>query len=202
MITHRSNRLTATLAMLLLSGFFSLNDSAFAASHTLRLDSDSNSRIVVENATVKGNETTVLFWTWPDIGDPNSGEECPLNFYSVTLRPGLKSVQADTLAREVCGGIVAKGGLLNGGDGLIIARDRLERWRAGDQLSSQSFSSIDATSKLRVTTADYGAQLWDVSESGNVVLAIPIGGYDANDWPGVSLVMTSLKADGQQRLLV
>src|SRR5210317_315215 len=108
--------------MLVLPGLLSVNDAALAASHTLRLDSDSNSRIVVENATVKGNETTVLFWTWPDLGDPNSGKECPLNFYSVTLRPGLKSVQADTVAREVCSGIVAKGGVLDDGDGLIIAR--------------------------------------------------------------------------------
>ena len=199
MIQHRSNCLKAILGMLVLPGLLSVNDAALAASHTLRLDSDSNSRFVVENATVNGNETTVLFWTWPDLGDPNSGKECPLNFYSVTLRPGLESVQADTVAREVCGGIVAKGGVLDDGDGLIIARDRLERWRAGDQTSSQLFSSFDATSKLRVTTADYGAQLWDVSSSGNVVLAIPIGGYDAKDWPGVSLVMASLKADGQQR---
>jgi len=175
------------------------DDSAFAASHTLRLDSDSNSRIVLENSLVTGNETTLLFWTWPDIRDPNSGKECPLNFYSVTLQPGLESVQPKAVAREVCGGIVAKGGLLETGDGLIIARDRLERWRDGEKISSESFSSFDATRKLRVTTGDYGAQFWDVSHSGNIVIASPVGGHAAKDWPGASLVMTSLEADGKER---
>ena len=75
-----------------------LSNPVLAASQTLRLDDDSNSRIVVENAIVNGNQTTILFWTWPDLGNPNSGKNCPLNFYSVTLKPGLPYADPAVLA--------------------------------------------------------------------------------------------------------
>ncbi len=127
---------------------------AFAASKTLRLEEDSNSRIVVENAIINGNETSIFFWTWPYIGDPNAGKPCPLNFYSLTLRPGLPSVQPQMIAKGICGGITAKGGLLDNGDALIMVRDRLERWHGGEKISSKLFSAIGATSKLRVSTDD------------------------------------------------
>ena len=171
-----------------------------AAGNTL-IPSDSNSRITVENAVVNGNETTVFFFTWPDMGDPNSGKPCPLNYYSVKLRPGLPSANADVVAKGVCGGMFQKSRLLDNGDALIIVRDRLERWRVGEQIRSQTFSSIDAVSKLGVTTDMTGGQFYDISPNGDVVLLIRSGDhtYDRNEYRDSSMVMSGLKPDGGRR---
>jgi len=174
-----------------------MGGSVFAAGQTLRLE-DTNSRIVVENALIQGDETTIFFWTWPYMGDPNAGKPCPLNFYSITLRPGIPSAQPETIAQGVCGGITAKGGILDNGDALIMVRDRLERWRGGEKISSESFSSIGATTKLRVTTDDTGAQFYDISSTGDVVMAIPVGGRIAKDFPDASLILAGLKPDGEK----
>jgi hypothetical protein len=169
-----------------------------AAGNTL-IPNDSNSRIVVENAVVKGNKTTVFFYTYPDLGDPNSGKSCPLNYYSATFQPGLTSARTDVVARGVCGaGLFQKSRLLDNGDALIIVRDRLERWRAGEQINSRTFSSIDAVSKLGVTTDMTGGQFYDISPNGDVVLLIRSGDstYDRDEYRGSSMVMTGLKPDG------
>ena len=198
-MSNTTNNVSVICAAVLgiLSVIFS--NVTFAASKTLRLEEDSNSRIVVENAVVNGSETTILFWTWPDIGDPNSGKNCPINFYSVTLRPGLPSVQPETVAKGICGGITAKGGILDNSDALIMVRDRLERWNGGEKISSELFSAIGATSKLRVTTDDTGAQFYDIAPSGDLVMAIPVGGYIANDFPDSSLILAGLKPGSEKR---
>jgi len=171
-----------------------------AAGNTL-IPNDSNSRITVENAVIDGNETTVFFFTWPDIGDPNSGKPCPLNYYSVTLKPGLPFANADVVAKGVCGGLFQKSRLLDNGVALIIVRDRLERWRRGEQINSQTFSSIDAVSKLGVTTDMMGGQFYDISPNGDVVLLIQSGDhtYDRNEYRDSSMVMSGLKPDGGRR---
>jgi len=171
-----------------------------AAGNTL-VPSDRNSRITVENAVIDGNETTVFFFTWPDMGDPKSGKPCPLNYYSVKLKPGLPSANADVVAKGVCGGLFQKSRLLDNGDALIIVRDRLERWRGGEQIKSQTFSSIDAVSKLGVTTDMMGGQYYDISPSGDVVLAIQSGDHtqDRSEYGSSLLVISSLKPDAQQR---
>ena len=172
-----------------------------AAGYTLIPD-DSNSRIVVENAVVTGNETTLFFYTWPYLGDPNSGKPCPLNYYSVKLNPGLPSAHADVVAKGVCGaGMFEKSRLLDNGDALIIVRDRLERWRTGEKINSQTFSSIDAVSKLGVTTDMMGGQFYDISPQGDVVLLIQSGdqSYDREEYRGSSMVMAGLKPDGGRR---
>jgi hypothetical protein len=170
----------------------------FAAGNTL-VPGDTNSRVTVENAVVKGNETTVFFLTWPYLGDPNSGKTCPLNYYSVTLKPGLPTARADVVAKGVCGGLFQKSRLLDNGEALIIIRDRLERWQSGEQIRSDSFSDFDAASKLRVTTDDMGGQFYDVSPSGDVVLAIPVSGYISQNFPDSNLVLAGLKLNGEQR---
>ncbi len=171
-----------------------------AAGNTL-IPNDSNSRITVENAVVDGNETTVFFFTWPDMGDPNSGKSCPLNYYSVKLKPGLPSANADVVAKGVCGGLFQKSRLLDSGDALIIVHDRLERWRRGEKIKSQTFSSIDAVSKLGVTTDMMGGQFYDFSLSGDVVLLIQSGDhtYDRKEYAGSLMVMTGMKPDGRRR---
>lgn len=172
-----------------------------AAENTL-ISNDSNSRIVVENAVVKGDETTLLFYTYPYLGDPGSGKPCPLNYYSVKLRPGLPSTRADVVAKAVCGaGLFQKSRLLDNGDTLIIIRDRLERWRAGERLKSQTFSSIDAVSQLGVTTDKTGGQFYDISPDGDVVLLIqvPGRGYNREIYSGSAMIMSSLKPDGKRR---
>jgi len=197
--TTLQNRKSILLCGVLCFGLAIFSDPVFAASQTLRLEQDSNSRLVVENAIIKGDETTILFWTWPYMGDPNSGKNCPINFYSVTLRPGLPSVPPQTIARGICGGITAKGGLLDNGDALIMGRDRLERWNGGKKISSELFSDIGATGKLRVTTDNTGAQFWDIASSGDLVVAIPVGGYIAKDFPDSTLILASLEHGNEER---
>jgi len=179
-------------------GFATGSVNTLAAGTTV-IPPDSNTRITVENSVVDGDETTVFFYTSPYLGDPNSGKECPLNFYAVTLRPGLPEATAKPVATEVCSGILSKGGLLDNGDALILARDRLERWRDGERLSSESFSSIEATEKLRVTTDDSGGQFYAISPDGNLVLALPGAGSASGNYPGSALVISSLQSDGEQR---
>jgi len=171
-----------------------------AAAITL-IPNDSNSRITVENAVIIGNETTVFFFTWPYIGDPNSGKECPLNYYSVTLKPGLPSAIANVVAKAVCGGIFQKSRLLDNGDALIMVHDRLERWRNSAQVNSQTFASIEAVSKLGVNTDMTGGQFYDISPQGDVVLLIRSGDhtFDRDEYRGSSMVMSSLKPGGARR---
>jgi hypothetical protein len=198
-VTYQVNKKSffCAAALGLLLAIFS--NFAFAASKTLRLEEDSNSRIVVENAIINGNETSIFFWTWPYMGDPNAGKPCPLNFYSLTLRPGLPSVQPQTIAKGICGGITAEGGILENGDALIMVRDRLERWRGGEKISSDLFSAIGATSKLRVSTDNAGSQFFDISPAGDIVMAIPVGGYIAKDFPDSKLILASLKHGDEER---
>jgi hypothetical protein len=187
-------RLIFLLVALIIPGM-AISVTALGAGFTLRLDHDANSRITVENVIIDKDTTTIFFWTWPYLGDPGSGKDCPLNFYSVTLQPGLNSVQPTTVANQVCGGLLSKGGITRNGDALILVRDRLERWREGEKISSESFSSLEATRRLGVTTDNMGGQFYSLSPAGDLVMAIP----GAGDPSGPSLVITSLKKDGKQR---
>jgi hypothetical protein len=198
-VTYQVNKKSVFCAATLVALLAIFSNFASAASQTLRLEQDSNSRLVVENAIINGNETTIFFWTWPYMGDPNSGKPCGLNFYSVTLRSGLPSVRPQTLAKGVCGGITAKGGILDNGDALIMVRDRLERWQGGKKISSELFSAIGTTSKLRISTDNAGTQFFDISPAGDLVMAIPVGGYIAKDFPDSSLIMASLKPGTEKR---
>ena len=170
--------------------------TASAAGQTLRLEGDTNSRIEVENAIINGDETTIFFWTWPYMGDPNSGKSCAMNFYSVTLRPGLPAIQPEVVAPGVCAGMaLLEGELLKNGDGKIIVRDRLEQWRNGEKISSKSFSSIDHISTLGINSDDRGGQYYAFNPSGDLVVAAP-------DSPGTSWVIASLKPDNERRWLL
>ena len=139
--------LSRTIYFCLSISFAAVSTSVFAAEN-IATPVDSNSRITVENTVVKGDETTVFFLTHPDIGDPNAGKPCPLNYYSVKLRPGLPDAKINLVAKGVCSGLMQKSRLLDNGDALMIVGDRLERWRAGKQIDSQAFSSMDADTRL------------------------------------------------------
>ena len=171
------------------------------ASENIAVPADTNSWVVVENAIVDGNETTVFFLTRPDIRDPEARNPCSLNYYSIRLQPGLPSASPAAVARGVCGGTAQKSRLLDNGDALIIVRDRLERWRAGEKISSRKFSSIDAVSKLGISTDMAGGQFYDIAPDGSLLLAVqsghPAGG--SNEHAGSAIVMTALKPDGKQR---
>ena len=171
------------------------------ASENIAVPADTNSWVVVENAIVDGNGTTVFFLTRPDIRDPEARNPCSLNYYSIRLQPGLPSASPAAVARGVCGGTAQKSRLLDNGDALIIVRDRLERWRAGEKISSRKFSSIDAVSKLGISTDMAGSQFYDIAPDGSLLLAVhsghPAGG--SNEHAGSAIVMTALKPDGKQR---
>ena len=177
-----------------------LSTNAAASGATLIPD-DSNSRITVENAVIDGDKTTVFFYTSPYLGDPNAGKPCPLNYYSVDLQPGLPSAKADIVAQGVCGGLFQKSRLLDDGEALILIRDRMERWRAGEKINSRTFSSIKDIEKLGVTTDMMGGQFYDISAKGDVVLLIQSGNenYDRKKYGGYTMVMAALKPDGSRR---
>jgi len=172
-----------------------------AASGATLIPDDSNSRITVENAVIDGDKTTVFFYTSPYLGDPNAGKPCPLNYYSVDLKPGLPSAKADIVAQGVCGSLFQKSRLLDNGEALILIRDRMERWRAGEKINSRTFASIKDIKKLGVTTDMMGSQFYDISENGDVVLLIQSGNenYDRKKYGGFTMVMAALKPDGSRR---
>jgi len=186
------------LSLFIAPGAFSMR---LHAAETIATPPDTNSWLVVENAVVRGSETTVFFLTRPDIRDPEARNPCPLNYYSVTLRAGLPAAKPVVIAKGVCGGTSQKSRLLDNGDALIIIHDRLERWRAGEQTGSQTFSSMDAVSKLGVTTDMMGGQFYDISSEGDITLLIQSGGnsYDRNEYGASSMVMSGLKPNGQLR---
>ncbi len=198
-MTRFQIRISTVFCTALCCGLAICNNSVFAAGETLQLDRDTNSRIEVENSIIDGDETTIFFWTWPYMGDPNSGKACPLNYYSVTLQRGLPDIEPKILAKGVCGSALSKAGLLNNGDALIIVRDRLEQWRGGKQISSKTFSSLGATSKLGVTSDNMGGQFYDISPTGDIAIAIPAGGNLSLNFPGSKLVLTGLKPGGKKR---
>ena len=171
------------------------------ASGATLIPDDTNSRITVENAVINGDKTTVFFYTSPHLGDPGAGKPCPLNYYSVTLKHGLPTAKADIVAKGVCGGLFQKSRLQDNGEALILIRDRMERWQAGDKINSRTFSSINDIKKLGVTTDMMGGQHYDISANGDVVVLIQSGNqdYDRKKYGGFSMVMAALKPDGSHR---
>ena len=115
--------------MLLTIGLMLTSGTALAAGQVLRLENDSNSRLGVKNAIVNGDETTILFGSWPDRGDPNFKNSCGSSFYTVTLRPGLPAAEPRLMAKGACTGkMLVHGGLLKDGTGKLVTEDRLEQW--------------------------------------------------------------------------
>ena len=155
----------------------------YASSNSLTTP-DSNSRVVVENSVIRGGGTTLLFWTYPDMRDPGAGKPCPLNFYTLTLRPGLPAASPELAAGNVCGNGLSRAGLLSNGDVVIFASDHMERWHAGKQLNRQPFDALQATKGLGVDTVN-GGQIYDFAPSGNIVLGIPRGGAKPQEFSGI-----------------
>ena len=94
-------------------------------------------------------------------------------------------MSADVVAKGVCSGLLQESRLLDNGEALIIARERLELWEAGKRLSSRPFSDIQAVSKLGITTDNAGDQLYDIASNGNVVILVEL----------VPMIMSALKPD-------
>jgi hypothetical protein len=168
-----------------------------AASSTLG-SPDANSRIVVENAMVEGNRTKLLLWTYPEVGDPQAGKPCALNFYTLLLQPGLPATEAVPAARAVCGTALARGRLLDGGDLLIVGSGRLERWRAGKRISSHSPAALQAAAGTGVA-AVHGGLFFDLAASGDSVFVLAAGGATQRGSGGSGTVVVGLDGDGAQR---
>jgi hypothetical protein len=192
------------VSTLLFIGLIFTSGTAVSAGQVLRLQDDSNSRLEVKNAVVHGDETTILFWSWPDRGDPDFRNSCATNYYTVTLRPGLPDLEPRLMAKGACAGrsSLLHGGLLADGTGRFIVEDRLEQWRDGERLSSEPFSSIDHVGSLRVHSSEMGSQYFDWSQSGDMVMAIMVSGYAASDWPEASMVIAALTPDNEKRWLM
>lgn len=195
-VLARSKFLPAVLSLM-------LPVSLWAGGHTIRLADDSNSRLEIKEAIVAGDRTTVLFWTWPDRGDPGFREECSKNYYTVTLSPGLPSAEPKPLAKGACAGIsLLQGGLLSDGSGKFIVRDRLEHWRDGKRLSAESLAEIEHIGSLRLNAADAGTQFIDFSPAGDMVMAVTVGGAANQQWPGVGVVLAGTDPQNRKRWLV
>ena len=175
-----------------------------AGGQTIRLEKDSNSRLEIKDAVFSGKQATVLFWTWPDRGDPDFRNDCGKNYYTVTLTAGLPTAEPRLMAGGACagGGSLLQGGLLADGSGKFVVQDRLEHWKDGERLSVIPFAKIEHIGSLRIRAADMGSQFIDFSPSGDLVLAVAVSGYAASDWPGTPLVLAGLDADNQKRWLL
>ena len=175
-----------------------------AGGQTIRLEKDSNSRLEIKDAVFSGKQATVLFWTWPDRGDPDFRNDCGKNYYTVTLTAGLPTAEPRLMAGGACagGGSLLQGGLLADGSGKFVVQDRLEHWKDGERLSVIPFAKIEHIGSLRIRAADMGSQFIDFSPSGDLVLAVAVSGYAAPDWPGTPLVLAGLDADNQKRWLL
>lgn len=178
-------------------GLLTAHLSVFAAGNSLTTP-DSNSKLEVKNAVIKGNSTTLLFWTHPAPGDPAAGKPCPLNFYTVIMQPGLPAATAVPVAQNVCGNGLSTGRLLDNGDVAIIAEDRLDLWRSSKQIRSHRFSSLKATAALGVD-AGTGIQFYDFTSSGDAVLGIAKGGPKQGGFPDAAMVIVGLDINGKQR---
>lgn len=171
--------------------------SVFAASNTL-IPTDSNTGLNVENAVINDDSTTMLFWTFPEIGNPGAGEECPLNFYTVELRPGLSTAEAQLVAKNVCGNGLSKARLLDNGETLMLTSGRLERWRDGKNISSTPLTDQEITKMLGVDTSS-GGQTSVISVEGDVVTAAYVSAalYAGNN--DLVLMLTNMDKDGEIR---
>ena len=196
-------RSAGLISILISIGLLVFSEPLNAAGNTLRLENDSNSRLGVKNAIVHGDTTTILFWTWPDRGDPNARKDCAMSYYSVMLQPGLPAVEPRLMAKDVCAGrAILHGGLLEDGSGKFIVRDRLELWRDGERISSDSFSSIDHVKTQGIDSVEIGSQFAAFTSAGDLVMAIMANGYNVSEWPGVSWIVTGLKANNEKRWLL
>lgn len=189
--------ITRSLTLVVLAVLGLLGD-AFAASITLS-PGDSNSRITVENAVIDGDTTTLFFLTWPYLGDANSGKPCPLNYYAVTLEPGLPEARARVVAEGVCGGQFQVGRLLDDGEAVIIVEDRIERWRDGERLGAKTFGSLAALEGLSVDTARMGAQFFEIFPDGGAAIARHGAGPLTDSLDGATALVTGLTPDGERR---
>ena len=189
-----------SLLLLALSGLLFSTNPAYSAGKTLIPD-DTNSRITVENAVVRGNETTVFFYTWPYLGDPDSGKPCPLNYYSVALKPGIPQAKANVVAKGVCGGLLQKSRLLDNGDALLLVGGKLERWHNGEQLDRRSLSSIQTFSELGMGADMADGLLFAISPRGDVVTVVYTGGTgsDKTKTTGQTLVVAAVNPDGSDK---
>lgn len=188
-----------------LGGILALFDLAdvLAGGQTIRLADDSNSRLEIKEAIVAANHTTVLFWTWPDRGDPDFRNDCGKNYYTVTLRPGLPDARPQLLARGACAGTgLLQGGLLADGSGKFIVQDRLEHWRDGERISSKPLAALEQVGTLGLKSSEMGSQLVDFSPAGDLVMAVSVTGQAAKDWPGIAVVIAGLDPADNPRWLV
>jgi hypothetical protein len=171
------------------------------AAGTTLIPPDSNRRVEVLDARVRGDATTVLYYTYPDLGDPNAGKPCPLNFYTVTLRPGLGDVAQEPVAAGVCGFLGARARLLPNGELLILVQDRIERWRKGQRVASVAFSSVEAIRGLGVDAGNAG-QVFDLAANGDAVVALPLPPGRQPRGANSGWQVIGLSATGQHRWTV
>lgn len=159
---------------------------------------DSNKGALVDNAVVAAGQTRLLFHTFPRRGDPNSGKDCPLNYYAATLLPGLPQPEIELLASGVCGFIGTGGRLLENGDLLLVSGKQLQRWRGGEIVSRTRLSSLPA-----LGGQDYDAaravHYHAMTPTGETVLLIPGGGYMPGEFKGASFLLLALDAKAEQR---
>lgn len=189
-------RITGSLAVLSLL----FPGTVLAAGQTIRLADDSNSRLEIKEAVVVGERTTVLFWTWPDRGDPGFRDECSKNYYTVTLSPGLPSAEPRPLARGACAGVsLLQGGLLSDGSGKFIVQDRLEHWQSGERLSAEPLAEIEHVGGLLRNAADAGGHFFDFSPAGDTVMAVTVAGATDPRGSGIDVVLLGMDPQNRKR---
>ena len=144
------------------------------ASDNVVIPDDRNSRLTVGNVVVKEQEDILFFVTWPYLGDPLSGQECALNFYTLTLKPGLLSLQARPVGKGVCSGLLQKSRLLDNGDVLLVTGKRFQRWRNGEEAERTAFTEVKNIGSLGGLIELYDPAAFAISPEGHIATAVAV----------------------------
>ena len=130
---------------------------------------DSNTGIAVENAVVLDGRPQVFFLTFPQIGDPNAGKDCGLNYYRAPVIPGAEAV---AVASNVCSGLIQKSRMLEDGSALIVASRQLERWKDGEKVGEFPFGALSTISRQGIVNDLGGPGMLGISAQGQVIAVI------------------------------
>ena len=164
------------------------------ASDNIVIPDDRNSRLAIGNVVENGRENTVFFVSSPYLGDPLSGQECALNFYTVTLKPGLPSLQAQPIGKGVCSGLLQKSRLLDNGGVLLITGKRFQRWRNGVEEERTAFSEVENIGSLGRLIEMYDPAAFAISPEGHIATAVAVadpGTASADGGPAFKAVVIS-----------
>jgi hypothetical protein len=185
-------------AALALTAVLALAPPASLAAGLTVANTGPNLIIRMQDALPGNGGTRVLYDTVPDVTQARAHERCAANFYVLDLRPGLPEATPRLLARDFCGSFGMSGTLLENGDVVLVAGDRVETWRPGaGKVKAWRLSDVAALKGPWKQVND-GTTPLDVARDGTVVLARTYP-RARGDTTTASARVAALSADGAPR---